>query len=71
MDDSLTLGGRVLGRRRSLKLSQWDLANKAGVTQGALSMIENDHRNPSFGVIVRLADALDVSLDFLAGRDNR
>lgn len=34
----------------------------AGIAEGALSLIENGHRNPSLGTLIAIADALGVTV---------
>ena len=46
-------------------MTQTELAEKVGVTQGAISMIENGDRSPSLDVLIRLASALNCTLDDL------
>lgn len=65
-----TLGARIRSARQSLGLSQRTLAGQAGISQPALANLERDRRHPSFALACRLADALGVSLDRLAGREN-
>jgi transcriptional regulator with XRE-family HTH domain len=42
------------------------LAAAAGISQGYLSQLEQDEREPSLSIAARLARILDVSLDELA-----
>ena len=49
-------------------LSQSDLASKTGLKQVAISLFETGRRAPSFGNLKRLADALEVTSDYLMGR---
>jgi transcriptional regulator with XRE-family HTH domain len=51
-----------------LKVNQAQLAKLAGITPGALSQILSKERTPSSGVLVKLAAALSVSVDYLVGR---
>ena len=51
--------------RRERGITQVELAQKIGATQGAISMIENGERNPSVPMIVRIAEALDCTVDEL------
>ena len=46
-------------------MTQAQLAEKAGVTQGAISMIELGKRVPSLDVIVKIAFALGCTVDDL------
>ena len=57
--------------RESKKLSQTDLAKKTGLKPSAISHFETGQRKPSFDNLVKLADALSVSMDYLFGRDAR
>ena len=48
--------------------SQKQLGEMISVIPQAISNFENGHNLPTFGVLVRLADALAVSIDWRAGR---
>jgi transcriptional regulator with XRE-family HTH domain len=48
--------------------SQTDLAEKSGMQPSAISHFEVGRRAPSFENLKRLADALQVSMDYLLGR---
>lgn len=63
-----TFGSRLAGHRRILEMPQAAIAKRAGITQRHLSKLENNASEPSWKVAVRLADALNASLDYLAGR---
>lgn len=49
-------------------LSQSELAARSGLQASAISHFETGGRKPSFDNLKRLADALDVTTDFLLGR---
>ncbi len=51
-------------------LDQGALAEKAGMQASAISHFETGNRKPSFDNLRRLADALDVTTDYLLGRVN-
>lgn len=51
--------------RRQQKLSQRDLAEKAGVDRSYISDIERGKRNPSLGVLLQLAESLSLPLSVL------
>ena len=59
---------RLRAARKKRKLSQGDLANRAGLQASAISHFETATRKPSFDNLRRLADALDVTTDYLLGR---
>jgi transcriptional regulator with XRE-family HTH domain len=49
-------------------LSQVSLSIKTGIKQTDISALEHGHREPRLSTLVKLADALHVSLDALVGR---
>lgn len=59
---------RLRQARELRKLSQAELATRAGLQSSAVSHFETGTRRPSFDNLRRLADALQVSTDFLLGR---
>jgi len=50
------------------KWSQGDLANRAGMPPSSIAHFESGSRKPSFETLRRLANALEVTTDFLLGR---
>jgi transcriptional regulator with XRE-family HTH domain len=61
-----TLGALLRKHRIRRGLTQGQLADRAGVAQGALSQWENDKRDLSLRNAVLLTSALDIPLDELA-----
>ena len=58
-----------LRRARELRgLGQADVAARSGIQPSAISHFETGNRKPSFDNLRRLAQALDVTTDFLIGR---
>ena len=55
-------------RERLRKLSQAELAERSGLQAAAVSHFETGQRKPSFDNLRRLADALEVTTDYLLGR---
>jgi transcriptional regulator with XRE-family HTH domain len=53
--------------RKTKGLSQADLANKNDISQVMVGKYERGDTIPSFEVAKRIADVLEVSLDFLVG----
>ncbi|MFJ8064864.1 helix-turn-helix domain-containing protein [Psychrobacillus sp. NPDC096426] len=52
--------------RESKGISRYRLSRIAGVNESTIQMIENsDDPNPTFKVMCKIADALEVSLDEL------
>src|SRR5262245_53976074 len=63
------LGTRLRQVRRRLDLTSEALAKKAGTTRVTISALENTRKpRVSFDVVVRIAQVLNISLDYLAGR---
>jgi transcriptional regulator with XRE-family HTH domain len=54
--------------REMKKWNQDDLARRADLQPSAISHFENGRRHPSFDNLKRLADALNVTVDYLLGR---
>lgn len=61
---------RLRAARELRKLSQGDLAGRTGLQPSAISHFETGRRSPSFENLRRLADALQVTTDFLLGRSD-
>lgn len=61
-----TLGQRIRAAREAQSLSQVSLAAAAGISQGYLSQLEHDEREPTLSIAARVANALGVSVDELA-----
>ena len=68
----MALGQRIKVSRRALGLSLRDLESKIDnqVTAQAISKYERDESVPSSGVLISLAEALDVTTDYLASNTN-
>lgn len=57
------VGDRIRERRVDLKLTQEELASKAGISKGFLSDVETGKRNISAETLLDLARVLGLSLD--------
>lgn len=64
------LAVRLKEERKGQKLSQKKLGEKANVTESFISKIEAGSKNPSLEVITKLAEALEVSVDYLLGNSD-
>lgn len=62
---SALTGTRLRERRQALGLRQADLAAEVGISASYLNLIEHNRRRIADGLLVRLAAALDVSLESL------
>ena len=59
---------RLRSAREIRELNQEKLARRAGLQASAISHFETGTRKPSFDNLKRLADALNVTTDYLLGR---
>ncbi len=63
----MTLGEHITTLRKRKKLSQAELGKKIGTSGDIIGKYERDEVKPSIEVVVKIADTLDVSIDFLVG----
>ena len=63
----MTFGERLALRRKRLNLSRKELAAQVGTSAPIIGRYERGEILPSIETAVKLAQALDVSLDYLAG----
>jgi transcriptional regulator with XRE-family HTH domain len=61
-DRRLDIGKRLRDVRKKNGLSQRELATRAGMTNGAVSLIEMNKTSPSIASLKRLLDAIPMSL---------
>jgi len=64
-DRTVALAQAVKARRQALGLSLDQLCARSGVSKGALVALENGDANPTFGTLVRVADALQTPISML------
>jgi transcriptional regulator with XRE-family HTH domain len=63
----MTLGQNITALRKKLKFSQNDLGKTVGTSGDIIGRYERDEVKPSIEVAIKIADALQVSLDYLVG----
>ena len=68
-DANERLGGQIRKYRSALKMIQAEFAERLGVTGASVSAYENGIRQPSFDILIKIADILRVSTDSLLGRN--
>lgn len=61
---------RLKTERETKGWTQSFLANLIGVSNGTISGYERNYREPDIETITKLADAFEVSVDFLLGKTN-
>lgn len=62
---------RLREARKARSFTQEELAEKADISRVMISRYETGSVIPTVDVLISLADALDVSIDYLLGRDGR
>jgi transcriptional regulator with XRE-family HTH domain len=66
----MTFGKRMGDVRKQKKMSQDELAKAIGAISVTVGRYERDEVKPSVDVASKVAEALGVSLDYLAGNSN-
>jgi transcriptional regulator with XRE-family HTH domain len=64
----MTFGERLTVVRKRKKLSQSDVGKKIGINGDAYGRYERNEVRPTIEMAVKIAEALEVSLDYLAGK---
>lgn len=64
----MTLGQNITALRKKSKLSQNDLGKAVGTSGDIIGRYERDEVKPSIEVAIKIADALEVSMDYLVGK---
>lgn len=64
----MDFGSTVVQRRKEQGISQTDLATRLGIHKNVLGRYERNEVLPTIEVARKIADILNVSLDFLAGK---
>ncbi len=64
----MTLGEHILILRKKYNLSQAALGKKVNTSGDIIGRYERDAMTPSIEVIMKIADALNISIDYLVGK---
>lgn len=64
----MTIGEHIMLLRKQKGLSQSELGKVIGTSGDVIGRYERDVITPSIDVIVKVAEALEVSIDFLVGK---
>jgi len=65
MTEREILGRLILSIRTSKRITQEQLAERAGITRNNLSRIENGKYNTGIDIIIRIANALEMQLTLI------
>lgn len=66
----MAIGEKIKELRLEKELLQKELAQKIHVAANTLSQFESEKANPSYEVLIALADFFEVSTDYLLGRED-
>lgn len=64
------IGRRIKERRKELKLTQVQIKDICGISNGNLSDFENGNKTPSANALISLSKALQVSIDWILTGEN-
>ena len=67
----MTFGKKIRTRREELGYTQVELAQKMQTSQPYISRLEKDSFNPSMSMIINIATALNISVDYLLFDDRK
>lgn len=63
----MDFGSKIIQLRKDKSLSREDLAKAVGTSSAIIGRYERDEITPSVDVAAKIAEALEVSLDYLVG----
>lgn len=66
----MTIGEHISLLRKKKGFSQADPGKAVGTSGDIIGRYERDEVKPSIEVVIKIADALEVSIDFLVGKSN-
>lgn len=67
----MNLGDKITTLRKQKNLSQTELGKAVGVSREIIGRYERDEVLPSIEVAAKIANVLEVSLDYLAGNSKK
>lgn len=62
---------RLIALLENIDISQRELAKRVGVQEATISRYVNGERKPTSEILSKIADALNVSSDYLLGRTDK
>lgn len=66
----MTLGEHITTLRKKKGISQAELGKAVGTSGDIIGRYERDEVKPSIEVVIKIADTLEVSIDYLVGKSN-
>ncbi len=67
----MNIGEKITALRKEKNLSQTDLGKAAGVSREIIGRYERNEVLPSIEVAEKIADVLEISLDYMAGNSKK
>ena len=67
----MNIGTLLRSRRKERKLTLKNVAEKASISEGFLSQVENDVNSPSVGTLIRICNAIGVDAGDLISRASK
>lgn len=61
---------RIKLLREENGMSQKELATKLSLSEGSISLYENESRKPSYEVLIKLSEIFNCSIDYIVGNSN-
>ena len=65
--DLIKIGKYIAGKRKSLGMTQKQLADKLDLVKGTISAYEQGKKYPSIEVLIKLCNVFQISADYLLG----
>ena len=65
----MVIGERIRNERLKKGYTQKELGDLIGVSSSAICGYENGKKKPALSIIIRLSSVLNLSIDYLLGRD--
>lgn len=62
------IGNKLKEIRKNRNLTQAEISQLIGVSQNTYSGYETDKHEPDLNTLIKIADTLKISLDYLTGR---
>lgn len=63
----MSIGKNIQRFRKERKLTQEELAKRIGISKSHMSKIEIDNKKPSMEILIKLANILNIPLDYFVG----
>ncbi len=61
---------RIKQLREEFHMTQQELADKLEGAKSTVAMYENGNRKPSMGILLKLSDIFDCSIDYILGKSD-